>query len=399
MNHHGFYHVLITVLCTALFSVAQPSTPKASQVQARLQRAEAALRSNDLQTATREFRAVLSLDPLNVEANTNLGVIAFSQGDCRSASKDFRKALAVQPSLIKAAALLGICEKRLGDPSAQKLLETSFAKLTEPKLRTQIGLELAEIYEQNGDAEQTASVMGTLVGMNPENPDILYFAQRAYSELSDDTLNKLAIVAPQSARMQQLIAERLVNAGDLKGAIEHYKKTLEINPRLPGVHYELAEAVFELSPASADSQSEAEKELQTAIANEGDSSRIESELGRIAYARSDPDQAYLHYSKALSLNPGDVSAQMGLARVLMAQGKPEEAIKYLRTAVSADPLNGEAHYRLGTAYRTLQMIDEAHKELKLFDEIKKTKDQVKQLYREMNREPKPDPDEASIPAN
>ncbi len=45
------------------------------------------------------------------------------------------------------------------------------------------------------------------------------------------------------------------------------------------------------------------------------------------------------------------------------------------------------------------MTDEAQKELKLFDEIKKTKDQVKQLYRQMNREPKPDPAEASLPAN
>ncbi len=332
-----------TLLCAACFAQRPSVESKSNPVKPHLQHAEAALRSNDLETASREFRAVLSLDPENVEAHTNLGVIAFSQGDCHSASEDFREALAAQPSLIKAAALLGICEKRLGDPSAQKLLETSFGKLTEPKLRTQIGLELAEIYEQNGDAERSASVMGTLVGMNPENPDILYFAQRTYSELADDTLNKLAIVAPGSARMQQLIAERLVNAGDLKGAIEHYKKTLEINPRLPGIHYELAEAVFESSPASADSQSEAEKELQTAIANEGDSSRIESELGRIAYARSDPDQAYLHYTKALSLNSGDVSAQMGLGRVLMAQGKPQEAIKYLRMAVSADPLNGEAH--------------------------------------------------------
>ncbi len=90
---------------------------------------------------------------------------------------------------------------------------------------------------------------------------------------------------------------------------------------------------------------------------------------------------------------------MGLGRVLMAQGKPQEAIKYLRMAVPTDPLNGEAHSRLGTAYRTLQMTDEAQKELKLFDEIKKTKDQVKQLYRQMNREPKPDPAEASLPAN
>ena len=43
------------------------------------------------------------------------------------------------------------------------------------------------------------------------------------------------MLAPGSARMQQVIAERLVNEGDLKSATEHYKKVLEIDPRVPGV--------------------------------------------------------------------------------------------------------------------------------------------------------------------
>ena len=180
-----------------------------------------------------------------------------------------------------------MCEKRLREASAQKTLEKAFAKVTDVKLRTQVGLELTDLYQRNGDLEHVASVMGALVGLNPESPDILYFAQRTYSELADDTLNKLAVVAPGSARMQQIIAERLVNGGDLKGAIAHYRKALEIDSHLAGVHYELSEAIIEASPSNPDSLSEAEKELETAIANEGDSANIEAELGRIAYARSD----------------------------------------------------------------------------------------------------------------
>src|SRR5207248_3385669 len=82
---------------------------------------------------------------------------------------------------------------------------------------------------------------------------------------------------------------------------------------------------------------EAEKELQTAITNEGDSANIEAELGRIAYARSDIEQAFAHYTKAYSFNSGNVDAQLGLARVLAAQEKPQEAVKYLREAIVADP--------------------------------------------------------------
>jgi tetratricopeptide (TPR) repeat protein len=71
----------------------------------------------------------------------------------------------------------------------------------------------------------------------------------------------------------------------------------------------------------------------------------------------------------------------------MLLGKPEDALKYLRTAVEADPLNGEAHYRLSTVYKRLNMADQAARELKLFEEIKQTKDQVRELYHQMNKIP------------
>ena len=54
--------------------------------------------------------------------------------------------------------------------------------------------------------------------------------------------------------MQQVIAERLINEGDLKGATEHYRKALEIDPRVPGVHYELAEAILESAPTDAEAK-------------------------------------------------------------------------------------------------------------------------------------------------
>src|SRR6202021_3290916 len=92
------------------------------------------------------------------------------------------------------------------------------------------------------------TVLHTLLDLNPDNVDILFFVQRVYSELADNTLNKLAVLDPGSARMEQLIAERLINAGDLKDATEHYRKALQINPRLPGMHFELAEALMEWSP-------------------------------------------------------------------------------------------------------------------------------------------------------
>ena len=383
-------------VCTLLCGIALSQTEaphRASAIKAHLQRAEAALRANDVETASREFRAALTLDPKNPEAHTNLGIIAFFRGDCEAASANLREALSVNPSLANAQAVLGVCLMRSGDPAATALLDKSFPRLTEPKLRMLAGMQLIGIYEQRGELDHAAPVVAALVDTDPDDVNLLYMAQRIYSELADDTLNKLTIIAPGSARMQQVIAERLVNAGDLNGAIEHYRKALEIDPHLPGIHYELSEAILESSPSNPDSKSAAETELQAAIANEGDNASIECELGHIARLRSDADQAYLRYKKAYAMNPVDVEAQLGLARVLMETEKPQEALPYLREAVAADPLNGEAHYRLAAAYRILQMPDDSQKEMKLFQEIKNTKEQVRMLYRQMNRTPKPESEE------
>ena len=383
--------LLLTLLVsTVAVMTAQTAGSRAAEVHDHLRKAAEYLQAKDPNSAVKEFGAVLALDPNNAEAYANLGVIAFFQRDYQKASQYFRKALAIDPSLAKPQALLGISQKRLGDLSAPALLEKSFQKLKDKQLRLQVGMELAALYDQQGDPGATACVMRSLVDLDPDNVDILFMAQRVYSELADDTLNKLAVLAPGSARMQQVIAERLVNGGDLQGAIEHYRKALQIDPRLPGVHFELGEAILQSSPVDAGTQAEAQKEFEASIGVDGDTAKTECEFGSMALSQSHLDQAFEHYQRAYQLNPNEVQAQMGLAKLLMMQEKPQEAIKYLRMAVQSDPLNGTAHYQLGTAYRRLQMMDMADKEVLLFQEIKKTKDQVEVLYRQMNKKPQAD---------
>ncbi|HYM76840.1 MAG TPA: tetratricopeptide repeat protein [Candidatus Dormibacteraeota bacterium] len=377
----GFVVILVSAIVWAQNTLT-------TEIRAHILRAEQALQSKDIESAAQEFRAVLALDSRNVEAHVNLGVIAMMHGDCQVASRDFRAALAVQPSQPKANALLAICSRRLGDPSAKVLLQGSFSKLTDASLRTQVGMELVALYDREGDAEHAVAVLQKLVGLNPDSVDILYAAQRLYRELADETLNKLAIVAPASARMQQVIAQHLINAGEVRGAINHYKRALEIDSRIPGVHYELAQAILESDSSSPAIQAAAQKEFETAIAVDGDSGSIQCKLGRIALLLADTDGAHTHYARAFAIDPQDAESQLGLGTVLMMSDKLEDARKYLEMAVRSDPLNDAGHYRLAQVYRRLQMADKAKKEVELSIEIKKTKEQVAALYRQMNERPR-----------
>jgi Tfp pilus assembly protein PilF len=390
IRNSGLLVILCAFLASTVAGLGAQTVPSHAVIRDHLRKAAEYLTANDPNSAAQEFQAVLAIDPKNIDARINLGLVEMSRGNCQAASQDFRRALETQPALIKAKALLGICDRRMGDRSAQGLLESSFAKLTDTKLRTQVGMELVDLHYQRGDPEGAVPVVQKLVDLNPDNADVLFLAQRLYTELADDTLNKLAFVAPGSARIQQVIAERLVNAGDLPNAILHYKQALAIDPHLRGIHFELAEAILESAPSNPDGQADARKELEAALRMEGDSARTECLLARIELLQDHLNQAFTRYSKALKLDPNNVQADMGLGRVLMTREKYEDALNYLRMAIAADPLNTEAHYRLATVYRMLEKPGESEKEMKLFQEIKQTRDHVRTLYRQMNKRSQPE---------
>jgi tetratricopeptide (TPR) repeat protein len=389
----------LTLPLILMFTVSRPAVTHTQSSQSELtedlERGQSALKANDQAAAAEDFRAALKIDPANVEANANLGAIAFFHNDCPSAIRDLRSALASAPTLVNAQGIIAICEKRMGEPAARADLEIAFAKLKDTKLRVQAGVELADLYYQSGDMDHTLPVVHELVELDPDNADLLFFAQRIYSEMADDTMNKLALLAPDSSRMQQLIAERLINAGDLKGAIEHYHKALAADSRLPGLHFELAEAILEGSNQAAE-QAEALKELDAAVSSEGDNSRIECAYGRIAALQGKFDEAVTHYQRAYKMDPGSSEAQFGLGKTLADESKSDEALKYLRMAVQTDPMNASAHYRLARVCHLLHLDEEERRETKLYVDIRAAKDRVAQLYREMNRRPEPDDD---VPAD
>src|SRR5690349_13889656 len=104
---------VISLLGFALFvgslpSYAQSAQGRQQQIESHSQRAAEFLKENKLDLAASEFKSILALEPKNVDARGNLGVLLFFQQNYRDAIPQLRAALEQQHTLWKIQALLGM---------------------------------------------------------------------------------------------------------------------------------------------------------------------------------------------------------------------------------------------------------------------------------------------------
>lgn len=383
--------LLFSLLAAPL--VAQSPPDKQKQIEIHLQQAREFLENKRTDLAAHEFSAIVDLDPNNVDARNNLGVLLFFRGDYAHAVPQLRAALKLQPTLAKTQALLGMCEKRTGDPAhAETDLRESLPRLQEEKLKVETGMELIELYQGAGDWEKAASVVGMLRQLKPADPDILYAAYRIYSAQTDEVLLGIAMSAPGSARMHQLAAHELARQGNSDGAIAQQREALKIDPHLPGAHFELAEMLN----AAADWPG-AQKEYEAALADDPYDEKCECRLGEYALRASDLKAAYVHFSRALQLQPNDADASVGLARVLIGMSQPDKAAPLLERAAKQEPFDANIHYHLALIYRGLGRAADARRELAEFQTLKDKKVKLRRAYRDMRLEPKPEQPDPAVP--
>ena len=245
-------------------------------------------------------------------------------------------------------------------------------------MQVEAGLELIEVDYALRDLAKAAEIVNVLRQLEPTDVNILYTAHRIYSDLSDEAMLSLTMLAPDSARMHQLMAHELARQAKDDAAIQNYRIALKIDPQRTDVHYELAEMLNTQSSSAA--QAEAEKEYKAALAGNPFDEKSECRLGDISIRRSDLKDAMPYYSRALEMQPNDPDANLGMAKVLMAMHQPQKAEPYLERAVQSEPFNPATHYRLGVLYRELGRTDDSHRELAEFEKLKKMKNKLQQVY-------------------
>jgi cytochrome c-type biogenesis protein CcmH/NrfG len=371
----------ILLVASAMSTRGQDADNPASQIPALEQQVQTYLQQQKPQLAIPVLRQIVSLDPKNLNAQANLGVLLYFQNDFAGAIPEMRAALQMNPNLPRIQALLGIAEKRTGDmTSAQSDLEQAFPAIDDAKFKKQVGLELIEIDAAAAQFSKALAVTAKLEEVAPQDPEIIFVAYEIASQMKDQTMLSMVLVAPESAQMNMMMAGELARQGEHDKSIAKYREAVRLNTHLPGVHFELAEQLR----AAADPKLNAlaEGEYKTAVKENQYDEKSWCRLGEVIAARGDFKAAQDAYNKALALQPGDATAKTDLAIALISTNQQKDAIPLLESAIKDDPTNIVAHYRLSGLYRRAGRVADAKHEMDEYTHYKGLKDKMGEVFKQ-----------------
>src|SRR5579863_2585858 len=224
-----FFSTLLLIPAFCILAMGQAPQSKQSEIGLHTRLAQQYLQQQRPDLALPELEKVVALDPENADARGNLGVLLFFRGDYKDAVPQLRAAVKLQPDLWKLQALLGLGEASLGDSAASQAdLEAAFPHLKEAKIQREVGEALINDYTAKEDLEKAAGVVSTLLAANPTDSHLLYMSYRIYSDLAGKSMLTLALVAPESAEMHQVMARELAKQNNNSEAIANYRAAIKL---------------------------------------------------------------------------------------------------------------------------------------------------------------------------
>ena len=273
------------------------------------------------------------------------------------------KAAALTPVKAIALAEQGRCREAI---STLRKAVTNSASKDERKRAGILGARCAMTVD---DRLVAGELLGQLARQFPNDPEVLYVAAHAYSDLSMRAAGELARKAPLSVQARRMNAEALEMQGKWDEAAREYDSILAQNPNQPGIHLLIARIMFSRPDGGTGWEGRAEQELQQELQIDPRNAVAEFLLGEIAKKALDWDQAAEHFSRAAALDATFGEAFMEWGFALVSAKRYDQAVAPLQQAVKLQPGNPAAHYNLGMALSRTGRPSEAEREFAIQRDI------------------------------
>jgi tetratricopeptide (TPR) repeat protein len=265
---------------------------------------------------------------------------------------------------------------------ALPILKRAIRSTPDRELQKKIGLAGIQCAMTHGAPYDSLVFLDVLNREFPNDPEVLYAATHAFSDLSLLTSQTLARQAPFSYQIHLLNAEALEVQGKWQEAAAEYRKIIEINPVLPGIHARLGRTLLAQPQPSPDTVAQAKKSFEDELEIDPRNASAEYVLGELARSDNDLSAATLHYTRATNLDQGFAEAYLGLGMSLVSAKRFAEAIPPLEKYEKLAPDSPTGHYQLAMAYAGAGRREDANREAALQRETAASLEKVKRRVAE-----------------
>ena len=259
----------------------------------------------DAESAEREWREVLRVEPQFSLALGGLGLVYLKKQRYSEAMESFKKALEFAPTNAEAHLYLGLT-----------YMDTGSLELAEPELRTAVSLfplnsnarnTLGKLYLAEGrtaEAEeqfrQSVEIEPTIMGYGSLG---LIHWHRGDVKLAEQEWREALRLAPNDSSILNNLGLVCTNQGRYTEAVSFFHKAIELKPNDPSPHLNLGIAY--------------------------------GAMGRNASAETE-------FRTALSLSPDNSQAHFKLGALYLSQGRRAEAMREYQAGLKSDPENRDA---------------------------------------------------------
>ena len=226
---------------------------------------------------------------------------------------------------------------------------------------------LAQTYRELKNYEDGLARSRRLTSAPNPSADLLYlegfllFRTGKHRE-SIDVLGHGFRIDPQDWRIHHVFALNYIVLDIGEGALHELQTAIQLNPRNAELHYQLARFFYSQSRVT-ESVAASEK----AIALEPDYADVYTNLGLCYESLGEEAKARFNFEKAIEINRrlqrSDEWPFLNYASLLIKQEAAERGLVLLDEALRQNPRSGRAYYLRGKAFRKLERLTEAKREL------------------------------------
>jgi tetratricopeptide (TPR) repeat protein len=251
---------------------------------------------------------------------------------------------------------------------ALPVLKKSLAQASDKQLEYRVAMAAARCAMSLDQAQTAVNALWVLKRDFPKDPEVLYIMTHYFSQLATRAAQEMTAVAPTSYQAHELEAESLESKENWEAAGNEYRKILEQDPNLPGIHYRLGRVALSKTESTATTE-EARKEFEAELKIDSSNAAATFWLGELARRAGEWDQAISHFADAARLDSRFAEAFLALGMSLNSAGRFSEAVAPLERYVKMLPADAAGHYQLSIAYARTGRKEDAVREMAIQQQI------------------------------